>query len=600
MGWRDEYSKMEDYYLDEERFPSKYYEFDKYELSVDPDETIEEIDNYDHQKQLREIAKCTLSFTYFCRKYVKINHPTKGLLPFYLFKYQRRVIDEYENNRFNIIRKFRQGGLTTVTVIWALWKCMFREDQVIMVVSKSDREAIAAGEIVKRALDELPIWLKPTMDKNNDHQKLFTNTRCKLFFYTVEAARGRSFTYLIIDEAAFITNMETHWNGLYPTVATGGGSIVISTVNGVGNWYEETFNAALRNEEGNLWNVIDLKYIEHPLYDDKKWVAQTKAQLGIKGWKQEVEGDFLGSGETYIPPDVLTQLDEISKQFEPIRMLFPEYNNAFEAKIYQIQDGDNWIRGALHIWKEPIPGRDYIMGVDTAEGIGDEGDNSCFQIIDSETCEQVAEFYSNLVAPHIFTQIISKVGIFYNTALVVVENLGAGMTVLNKLENEVYYENIYHDVSGKTEKVGIKTTKANRPVILEALQSKILTKEIIIKSKRLVGELKHFVFNKQTKKAEAQKNYHDDAIMAFSLALFIRDKLNKSMPIGVEPTIEMSNEYKAQLYQEIRNEIERDAPAALVYPNSIQIANELEEDLSPATLFNLKRTNDAICKEFGW
>jgi len=58
---------------------------------------------------------------------------------------------------------------------------MFKLDETIMVLSKSDREAIAAGEIVKRGLIELPSWMRPDMDKNNDHQKLFNETGCKLF-----------------------------------------------------------------------------------------------------------------------------------------------------------------------------------------------------------------------------------------------------------------------------------------------------------------------------------------------------------------------------------------------------------------------------------
>jgi phage FluMu gp28-like protein len=109
-----------------------------------------------------------------------------------------------------------------------------------MVVSKTDREAIAAGEIVKRAIEELPSWMQPQMSKNNDHQKIFSDTGCKLFFYPPEAARGRSITYLVIDEAAFIQNMDAFWNGIFPTISTGGNVIVISTVNGVaghGGWY---------------------------------------------------------------------------------------------------------------------------------------------------------------------------------------------------------------------------------------------------------------------------------------------------------------------------------------------------------------------------
>lgn len=596
--WRDDYPDLKSYYKG--RYEEEHYDFDKYEMTVDPDETIDIIDAYTPEQQKREYIKCINSFHYFCCKYVKITHPKEGLLPFILFKYQRKVIKDYENNRFNIIRKFRQGGLTTVTVIWALWRCLFRENETIMVVSKSDREAIAAGEIVKRALEELPVWMKPAMDKNNDHQKIFEGTGCKLFFYTVEAARGRSFTYLIIDEAAFIPGMEKHWNGLYPTLATGGGAIVISTVNGVGNWYHEMWEGAQKKK--TPFHIIDLHYTEHPLYKDEKWVRQTRAQLGEKGWKQEVLGDFLGSGETFIPPDILHALEDKARKIDPVRLLFPEWNNVEETREKEIID-ENWVKGALHVWKEPVEGRDYIMGVDTAEGIGEDGDNSCFQIIDQITCEQVAEFYSNEVPPHVFGQIISQVGRYYNSALVIVENLGSGMSVLDKLQHELFYENIYYEISGKAERIGIKTNRTNRPVFLESMQSKLLGKTMSIKSLRLVEELKHFVYNKQTKRIEAQKGYHDDAIMAMALAIHVRDGIVRTVPAAADVPEEFTDEFKTRIFQDIRNELEKGAPQEWLRPVSqtrdlLESSND-EESLQNM-MFRARRKFDSLLKEFGW
>jgi len=283
-NWREKHETLEEFYR--ENYPDEYFGFGKYELEIDPLEEFESVEEYDKEQQYREMIKCTRSFAYFCHKYVKITHPKKGLLPFILYKYQKRVVSDYEKNRFCILSKFRQGGLTTVTVVWAMWRCLFKLDETIMVLSKSDREAIAAGEIVKRALEELPKWMKPDMSKNNDHQKLFTDTGCKLFFYTPEAARGRSITYLILDEAAFIPQMEKHWKAMFPTISTGGHCICISTVNGVGNWYYDIFMGAKKDPPQNDFYIIELDYWEHPEYNDPDWVRATRAQLGEKGWMQ--------------------------------------------------------------------------------------------------------------------------------------------------------------------------------------------------------------------------------------------------------------------------------------------------------------------------
>jgi len=587
--WRHKYKTVQDYYDNE--YDEKYYHFDKYQKEVDPEETYEEIENYDANRQRKEFRKCALSFSYFCQKYVKITHPIYGLIPFILYKYQKRVIKDYDSNRFCMISKFRQGGLTTITVVWSIWRCLFKLDETIMVLSKSDREAIASGEVAKTALEELPTWLKPEMSKNNDHQKLFEDTGCKLFFYTPEAARGRSISYLIIDEAAFIPNMEKYWKAMFPTIATGGHCIAISTVNGVGNWYYDFYKGAEKGD--NEFHIIDLDYWEHPDYDNEKWFREVRGQLGNNGWRQEVLRDFLGGGDTYIPADILIALTEKCRDIEPVRILFPQWANAIK-KVTE----DMSTNGALHVWREPIDGREYIMGVDCAEGVGEDGDNSCIQVIDVTTCDQVAEFYSNSIPPNVFAQIVNQIGILYNHAKVVIESMGAGLSVLSRLQHDFGYDNLHMEVQGKREKLGVKMTRTNRPMFLESMQSKLLNEKILVKSRRFVEELKTFVYNKATLKAEASKGFHDDTIIAMALALSIRDGMMRHLPVGVEISKEMTDSFRTEVFEDIKAELMRGAPE-----DWLAARNKPEDDLddAPATIGRkFKRRFDAIAKEFGW
>ena len=249
--WKKSHKNLKDFYesggiFDKKKkqlqYDPQYYEFDKYELEIDPCESAEEVDGYDSDRRQKEIIKCCNSFPYFCHKYIKILHPMKGLVPFVLYGYQRKVIKDYEVYRFNIISKFRQGGLTTVTLLWGLWRCMFQMDQQIMLLSKTDREATDIGMMIDRACEHFPIWLKPKKEgKWNDHLKMFTDTGSAIKFYSPEAARGKAVTFLIVDEAAFIDDMEKHWKAMWPVLSTGGSCTLISTVNGLGNWYEQTY-----------------------------------------------------------------------------------------------------------------------------------------------------------------------------------------------------------------------------------------------------------------------------------------------------------------------------------------------------------------------
>lgn len=602
--WRNEFATLLDYYTT--TYPSEYYEFTKYQLEVDPDENIDEINAYDINRQRLEYAKCAMDFFYFAQKYIRIIHPKKGLIPFICYKYQRRVIAEYDKHRFNIISKFRQGGLTTLTELWGMWRCMFKEDQQILFLSKTDSEAITAGEIVNTAAKHLPTWMQPSKDgKWNDHQKHFPDTGGRMVFGTPERARGLAITYLILDEAAFIPEMEKHWKAMYPTLSTGGNCIVISTVNGLGNWYEKEYHKAKKKK--NKFHVIDLEFTEHPEYNKPEWVLDQKAQLGPKGWLQEVLRSFLGSGETYIPNNVLGELKTATERNYPIRKLFKKW----VGEKLDSDDGFNdeeldssWeAEGALWVWKEPHDGHEYIMGIDAADGMGEEGDNSCIQLFDSGTLEQVAEFYSNTIQPHQLAQIANELGIYYNHALIVVENLGPGGAVLSNLQFQLFYDNLWFESSkNKNPKPGLKVTVSNRGVILEALQHRCMSGRIKINSRRLVKELFTFIYNAQTHKVEAAKGEHDDAIMATCLAIFVRDSVLRDIPIGAAVPKELTAPMTSLSYEEIKKEIMEGAPKNIFETDERRI-NPLfvaEDEIMPGVAFEFRRKLHSLLNEFGW
>lgn len=241
----------------------------------------------------KEIAECLKSFPYFVEKYVKIKHPVRGLIPFGLHDYQKRLADTYEKNRFVMVKKFRQGGFTTLTAIYGLWRCLFHLDQKWVFISKTDREACAVGRLVQDVIDHMPAQLKATLTHKSDHEKTFGLTGSVMRFNAAQAVCGVACTHLVFDEAAFIPSMEQHWAAMYPTIATGGKCFVVSTVNGVGNWFEDTWHRAVDGK--NNFVPFDCHYTEHPEFKDPAWVAKMKENLGEKGFLQEMEGQFIGT-----------------------------------------------------------------------------------------------------------------------------------------------------------------------------------------------------------------------------------------------------------------------------------------------------------------
>lgn len=470
----------------------------------------------DHPVLTREEAKaewkkCAKSFEYFAQKYIKIIHTTKGPVDFVLYEYQKRVVRNFENHRFNIVSKFRQGGLTTVACLWCLWKCMFTtKNNRIMFVSKSDREAIGVGKIVDFAVERMPEWLAPKFLVNNKHDKEFGDTGGALWFYNVNAARSKSLSFLVVDEAAYIRDMEEHWAGLFPTLSNGGQCAVISTVKGIGDWYEKMYSDSLKGK--TPFNVIQLDYTEHPEYCKPEWAAETKAALGDKRFAREVLRQFQQSGETFIDTSIINALKQRLVNVPKPKKILPQWD---------CQKGDHDSEhGALWIWKTPITGRDYILCADTGNGGGDASDYSAFHVIDTYDMEQVAEFYSNTIPTFQYVQILSKIGMSYNHALLVMER-NSNITALDLLEKQLMYDNLYIKKNGGKWMAGFHTNNSSRAVICEQLQIALTLNKIKINSIRVLTEMDTWIYNSAKRRPDPQKGKHDDLIISLAIGINI-------------------------------------------------------------------------------
>jgi hypothetical protein len=247
------------------------------------------------QDRLQELFKCQNSFSYFAKTYILINHPCKGLVPLVMYPYQDRVAEEWNNHRFTLTVKFRQGGFTTLGLAWSLWKCMFFQKQDIVHIDVSAKSAIHIGKLAKQIIQNFPEWLRPKTRTHTETLIDFSFTDSKLNFISSEAVRGRCITHLFINEAAFISKMEEKWASMFPCLTNNGCCHVISTTNGVGNWFYDMWDKA--NKRCNSFHLIKTDYMEHPDFQKEGWTTMVKEQLGEASFCQEVLGQFVLTGE---------------------------------------------------------------------------------------------------------------------------------------------------------------------------------------------------------------------------------------------------------------------------------------------------------------
>jgi len=509
-------------------------------------------------QQLLEYAKIIKDTPYALRTYLQTYDNTqKKFVPMDLFPDQLQLIQDYEDYNENITKKYRQAGVTTVTAAWLSKKLQLAKpenpERVLLIANKRDT-AVEMANKIRQFLDQWPEWINVgfSPDKNSESRfRLNNGSEVKAVATSADALRGFTPTVLVFDEAAYIEAGEDFWAASMASLSTGGKIILISTPNGYDPIYYGVYDQALRGI--NDFHITDLRWFKDPRYTkDLRWVKcgdichymrnreqynddevvinefdmNNYRELEEQGYKpfsswfesmskkfkydrrkiaQELECDFLGSGDGVIPGDIQ---ENIAK-------------NMIRVPIEKYMQGTFWQ------WKEPVNEHRYIMGVDVSRG--DSEDFSSICIIDFDDREQVVE-YIGKIPPDDLAAIAYKWAILYGNAFIVIDITGGmGVATSRKLQ-ELNYKNLYVD-GINTQNIWEYNKKSldkipglnfnNKRTQIVAAFEESLRKGFIVRSSRLLNELNTFVY--MNGRPDHMKGAHDDAIMSMSMALYAGD-----------------------------------------------------------------------------
>jgi phage FluMu gp28-like protein len=510
-----------------------------------------------------EYKKCMKSTPYALKTYLQTyDNTVSRYVPLELFQDQVQLVEDYEEYNENIALKYRQAGVSTVTAAWASKRLAFarkeKPEKVLIIANKLDTSVEFANKI-RGFTEQWPSWVGIGFapEKNSArHFKLSNGCEVKAVATSKDALRGYTPTTLIFDEAAFIEADSDFWAACMASLSTGGKVVVISTPNGFDAIYYEIYDQALRGmndfkitemywyrdprytkdlymvktkdlvhyllnkHEYPLDSIIDLslenrkernldtlhKYIEDGYKPCSSWLESMVKKLKYDRRKvaQELECNFLGSGDNVFDSELLQNIQKNDIK-EP------------SAKL---------VGGQLWIWKEPVNGHKYVMGIDVSRG--DSEDFSCFVIIDFDEKEQVLEFVGKL-PPDTLAEIAYKWGIMYSALCVIDLTGGMGVATARKLQ-EMGYENFFYDgvdMSNKwkydprvKEKIpGINFN--NKRVQIIASFEESLRHEFKVRSSRLVNEMGTFIYIHG--RPDHQKGHHDDCIMSIAMATYVAE-----------------------------------------------------------------------------
>lgn len=454
-----------------------------------------------------EIIKCGKDPNYFINNYARISHPIDGLIPFKTYPYQTDLLTDFNDYRFNVILKARQLGISTIAAAYIVWMMLFHRDKNILVMATKFKTASNLVKKVKSIMKNTPSWLRISdiaIDNRASFQ-LSNGSQIQAASTSGDAGRSEALSLLVIDEAAHVENLDELWAGLYPTISTGGRVIALSTPNGVGNWFHKTYIEA---EEGaNDFHPVNLPWEVHP-ERDQAWFDKETRNMSRREIAQELECNFNTSGESVIHPDDIAWLE----------------SNVCDAKYRTGFDRNMWI------WEEYQQECTYLLVADVARGDG--ADYSVFHIIKLETMEVVAE-YQGKPSLDMYANVLMQAGKEYGNCLLVVENVGIGISVLEKLV-DLNYPNLYYSVKSTHEFIegyqgrthsgavpGFTTSSKTRPLIVAKLEEFVRNKLIKVYSVRFTNELRTFIWHNG--KPQAMRGYNDDLIMSLAIGCWVRD-----------------------------------------------------------------------------
>jgi hypothetical protein len=151
---------------------------------------------------------------------------------------------------------------------------------------------------------------------------------------------------------------------------------------------------------------------------------------------------------------------------------------------------------SLEVWQYPEQHHAYVMGVDTAEGLG-HGDYSVIQVLDVGTGEQ-----------------------WYRDALCCVESNNHGLTTITELRHlgypKLYRRRQLNSVTNTVgQEFGWKTTRTSKPLMIDELSSALRNFELTIYDRHTLAELRTFVRNER---GGMSGSPYDDRVMALALA----------------------------------------------------------------------------------
>lgn len=530
-----------------------------------------------------EWRRCAADPAYFIDNYGYIVLKGGHVIPWILWPVQRQLLKEWVAGESTVAVKARQLGITTLSIHFALWECIFKDAARWFVVSKEEGSAKDAMSRLRATKDRLPKWMtdrassRATEDgakaRRSDKMDAVTQlsygmSRLEILTSTPKSVQGKSGKF-ILDEFAAHSDQSRIWQLLLPAFDGGGQAIIIANGEGENTFYH-IYQAAKRGDNGftphffswrddptrdDAWYAgMRLKFkTDHPEADDYAFKAQYP--------DTEEEAFFLHGNSrfdmTTLNHWALEMREERSrKAADDIQWGYKGFMVIADEKKDHDFRFDRHPTGRVRMYEPPQEGAEYVVAVDAAGG--SQAGDYCVAMVgklrrDISGIEQVAVYQAKVETLQL-AEVALRLGYFYNEALMVIETgaSGHGTAVANIVKED--YHNLYRQVrtsryiDDEKEELGFSTNRKSKGYLIDNIGNWIgkwdgddwlIEPRYILHDPPTLDEMNRYQIDPKTGEAGAPKGSNDDLVMASGFliegAIYSLAGVEKSRSLHVDP-----------------------------------------------------------------
>lgn len=230
----------------------------------------------------------------FITECVKIQHPTRGMIPFELYDYQKDLIHSYQNNDNNITLSSRMMGISSTHAAFVLWFSLFHSDQSIAVLTPKNHHSMNLLELIYGMYAMLPSNIRELLPitYHNKHNLAFGNRSQIMCGAATECVlRGMSINLLVLDDYGVVHPQiqDVLYACAVPTLYGNSSKLIMSNTGGahIKTLFHKLYTEALSGK-----NRFTAKHIPWHELRGVDFEKDMKTMLSAQQWKTEYECEF--------------------------------------------------------------------------------------------------------------------------------------------------------------------------------------------------------------------------------------------------------------------------------------------------------------------